>query len=128
MPRNYDELAAAEEDSFVIRGETFKFRRVPYTVLDQIDVLQKEFVESGPETYAAAVEFAQNRLLLLLDSAADAVARWKALTSREDDPVTYKEIMQISRWAYEVATGLPTMQPTPSDAGQQKTPATSKAG
>ena len=129
-PRNFDEARDAEDLSFVIRGETFKFKRVPYTVLDEIELLQTAFREKATEgeaTWADTVEFALARLLLLLETDNGSAERFTALTTRDDDPVTYSEIMQISRWAYEEATGVPTMPPTPSQPGPGNTGGSSKA-
>lgn len=126
MPRNYDQMRDGEDHSFVIRGETFKLKRVRPAVLDQIDALQKEFVASEADSYADVVAFSEKRLLLLIDDSNGALPRWKVLRDRDDDPVTYGEIMDVSRWAFEEVTGLPTMPPAPSQPGRGSTAPTSK--
>jgi hypothetical protein len=127
MPRNYDEMRAAEDHTFIIRGESFTINRMRPEVMGEIEALEKDFTESEKTTYQDVVNFAESRLKLLLDDQNGAVDRWDALRAKEEDPVTYGEIMDLSRWAVETITGLPTMPPAPSAPGRGKTAASSKA-
>lgn len=47
----------------------------------------------------------------------DDAARYEELRAREDDPIEYRELLAIVRWAVEVSTGRPTEQPAPSGSG-----------
>ncbi len=115
MPRNYDEMRQAEDRSFVMRGETFTLRRVPPEILTDLVEMENALGESA--TYADLVKFAEERLLMLIDDQNGATARWQAIRANADDPVTYGELMDVSRWAVTEITGLPTMPPSPSQPG-----------
>lgn len=129
MPRNYDEIRnGREDDTFVIRGETFKLRAVPYTVLDEIEALQTDYLKQDLTSYKVTFDFSMSRLLMLLDDTDGAAERLKALCERKDDPVTYGELLDLSKWALERATGLPTMPPAASPASPAGTARTSKGG
>lgn len=102
--------------SFKIGGETFVRRTglrpeilLPWEkigddtpaseVLETIDLLVTDFIESGD----------------------DAVARYKALREREDDPVTLEDLQELVEWLVAEQTGRPTGPPsgsTPSGAPQ----------
>ncbi len=126
MPRNYDEIAAAEDRSFIIRGEKFTITRGSPELVGKVEELQKKFAASDAEGYEDVIEFIEARLLMLIDDQNGAQARWKKL--RETESISYGEIMDASLWAVEVITGLPTMPPAPSPGGGGKTAASSKAG
>jgi hypothetical protein len=127
-PRNYDELRDAEERSFVIRGETFQIRRGRPEMLGELTEAEDRFVKLEAKGYPDILAFSEERLKLLLDPADDALARWDALRAREEDPVTYGEIIDISRWAVEAITRLPTRLAVPSDVGPGPIAASSTAG
>ena len=126
MPRNYDEMRDQQDLTFVIRGETFKLRRCRPEAFGQIEEIEKKFADATTFEEISAIN--EERLMLLLDDGNGAIARWEKLRQSEDDPVTYGEITDISRWAVEEITGLPTMQPSPSEGGRGRTAASSKAG
>jgi hypothetical protein len=133
MPRNYDEMRDAEDRAFVMRGETFTVRRCRPEVLDDLLSMEKTYHEDlaalTPEDspYPVIIGFAEKRLLMLIDDQNGAVSKWEALRNDPDNPVTYGEIMDVSTWAMEAITGLPTLPPSPSAPGRGKTAATSKA-
>ncbi len=125
--RNYDEMANGGEDrTFLIRGETFKLKQVGPGVLDEMTALEEEFVKLDTPKYSDISNLAEQKLVLLLDPADDALARWQAL--RAEDKVGYKEIVDLSRWAFEVVTGFPTRLLEASQAGAGSTAASSTAG
>ncbi len=119
-------MAAAEDRSFVMRGETFTITRGSPELVGRVEELQKKFASSEAEGYEDVIEFIEARLLMLIDDQNGAVDRWKALRAKEQ--ISYGEIMDASLWAVEVITGLPTTQPAPSPAGPGKTGISSKAG
>ncbi len=125
MPRNYDEIRDAEDRSFVIRGETFTLRRVRPEILTDLVEMENALGESA--TYADLVKFAEERLLLLIDDNNGAAARWQTIRENPDDPVTYGELMDVSRWAVTEIKGLPTMPPSPSQPGAKTSGSSSKA-
>ncbi len=126
MPRNYDEMAQAEDRSFIIRGEKFTITRGSPELVGRVEALQKEFAESKADDYETVVKFLEDRLLMLIDDQNGAAARWQKL--RETESLSYGEIMDVSVWAVEVITGLPTMPPAPSQGGRGKTAGSSKDG
>ena len=127
--RNYDEMRSTEEEeTFVIRGETFKLKRVRPEVMDELLTIENEFLAKEDKTYSDIVAAGEAKLLLLLDESDDAINRWKALRERAEDPVTYREIMDISKWAFEVVSGFPTMQVAPLDSGVATTSELSRVG
>lgn len=124
MPRNYDEIRDAQDLSFVIRGQTFQLRRGTPEVLDQIETLQRDYLAAEVTTYADIATFSENRLKLLLVE--EDAARWDALRANGDDPIAFREIQDLSKWAIEEITGFPTIPSSPSPAGDGTTDTSSK--
>ncbi len=124
MPRNYDEMRQAEDRSFVINGETFTLKRVKPDVLNDIVEMAKALPEEAP--YSELYEFFQKQLLALVDFSNGDMARWEKARDDLSNPITYGEMQDLSRWATEVVTGLPTMPPTPSSPGARTSGSSSK--
>jgi hypothetical protein len=133
MPRNYDEMRDAEDRTFVMRDELFTIKRCRPEVIGEFTVMEKEYQENlknlpdDDPVYPTIIAFAEKRLLLLIDDQNGAVSKWEALRDDPDNPITYGEIMDVSTWALELITGLPTMPPSPSAPGRGKAVASSKA-
>ncbi len=124
MPRNYDEMRQAEDRSFVINGETFTLKRVKPDVLNNIVALAKELPDEAP--YSELYEFFQKQLLQLVDFSNGDMARWEKARDDLANPITYGEMQDLSRWATEVVTGLPSMPPTPSSPGARTSGSSSR--
>jgi bifunctional N-acetylglucosamine-1-phosphate-uridyltransferase/glucosamine-1-phosphate-acetyltransferase GlmU-like protein len=127
MPRNYDEMREAQDRSFTIGGETFTVRRCGLGTMGELVEMEKEFLAEDEVTYMDIADFAQKRLRILIDDQNGAVSRWEALIASEENPVEYGEIVDASKWAVELVTGLPTLPPSPSAPGPGKTSGSSKA-
>lgn len=125
MPRNYDEIRDKTDDSFIIRGQTFKLRRTSPEELGKVVALEREWREAET-TYEQDCAFFEKRFLMLIDDSNGAADRWKDLRAKNE--ITYGEIVDLSIWASEQMTHLPTLRPSPSEPGPSKTAATSKAG
>lgn len=121
MPINFDELAAQEDRDFIIRGEQFTLQHVRPEVMDEIDGLEEEYLKIEDPKYSDIVKLAESRLRLMLDDGNGQVERWEELRARKDNPVTYGEIMALSRRALEIVSGVPTMPSEASTAGDGKT-------
>jgi hypothetical protein len=125
---DFDEARKNEDRDFVIRGQTFTIQRVRPEVMNEIEQLDRAFLEVEEPTYSDVVTLAENRLCLLIDDHNGAVDRWRELRAREEDPVEYGEIMAISRKAFELVSGLPTMPPVASTGGDGTTDSSSTGG
>jgi hypothetical protein len=126
MPRNYDEIREQEDRTFIIRGETFTLRRCRPEALGEIVEIEKKFEKA--KTFQEVADINEERLIFLINDQNGAVERWQKIRADEENPVTYGEITDLSRWAVEQITGLPTMQASPSQGGPGTTAASSKAG
>ncbi len=128
MPMNFDEIAAAEDRSFIIRGETFTIVRGSPELVGRVVAAERDHAAKPEKDRSedANLEFVQDRLFMLIDDSNGAVDRWKALRAKEE--IGYGEIIRVSNWALEILMGLPTLPPEPSPTGRGKTAASSKAG
>lgn len=72
------------------------------------------------------IEKMQKRIMLFLDEKDH--ERFQALTRRKKDPVAMFMWQQVYTWLLEVATGRPTEQPSPSEAGAGNGAPSSQAG
>lgn len=124
MPINYDEMQQTEDRAFIIRGETFQIPHIHPNVMTRLQEIEAKL--DSVETHEQVLAIVEERLVLLLDDSNGSVERWQKLRADEANPVSYGEIMDISRRAVEMITGLPTMQPAPSVAGRGKTASSSK--
>jgi hypothetical protein len=117
MPIDFDQIQKEEDRSFIIRGETFVIQKVRPEVMDEIDRLEDEYLAIEEPHYSDIVKLADQRIKLMIDDRNGQVERWETLRSREEDPVSYGEVMAISRKALEVISGVPTLPSTPSTTG-----------
>ncbi len=111
---------------FVVHGETFTVTFGSKALVGELEEMQKAYFESPETTYESLMEFTEGRLLRMVDDQNGASAKLKKLI--DDGHMSYSEIMDSTRWAYELMTGLPTMPPAPSQGGGGRTAASSKAG
>lgn len=116
--KNFDEMLAQDRE-FTVGGETFHWRDVRPEVLTSFSPSETE----GDDN--AAWRLMDDQILLFL--AADEHDRWRALRSRDDNPVTIAQLNAILLWLMEEQTGRPTQAPSPSASGRTTTKATSRA-
>jgi len=126
MPRNYDEIREQEDRTVIIRGETFTLRRCRPEALAEVVDMEEKFKKA--KTFQELAEIYQGIIAFLINDQNGAVERWNKLREDESDPITFGELKDLSTWAVEQITGVPTMQVSPSGAGPGKTAASSKAG
>ncbi len=119
MPRNYDEMRKAADRDFVVHGETFTVSFGSKALVGELEEMQKTYAESPETTYQSLMEFAEGRLLLMVDDSNGASDKLRKLI--DEGHMSYSEIMDSARWAYELMTGVPTMPPAPSPGGGGKT-------
>jgi hypothetical protein len=125
--RDYDEKRLSNGDlSFRLRGETLHLKRVRPEVLDEILAIENEFLAIDTPGYGDVIHTNEAKLLLLL--ADEDQDTWKRLRENVDDPVEYREINDLSQWAFEVVTGFPTRLVAPSGIGGGATEASSEGG
>lgn len=128
MPINFDEIQEKEDRDFIIRGQTFTIQHVRPEEMLEIDKLEDAYIALTEPKFSDLVKMSEERLILLIDDGNGQVDRWRELRAREANPITYGEIMAISRKALEVISGIPTLPSTGSGAGDGKTDDSSKAG
>ncbi len=126
MPVNFDEIAEKEDRDFIIRGQTFTVQRVSPGVMDQIDSIQEHFAALEDPTYSQLADYFNQRIKLLIDNGNGAVEKWDELMEGGDIP--YTDLSAISRTAFEIATGFPTMPASGSAGGAAAAGGSSKAG
>jgi len=114
----------AEDRQFEIGGELFEWIyphwEVSSGLWDGDDQKREGEGENGKAeafSFRADTEYAIARVPIFLDSKNDAHKRWKALVARKTDPVPRHQIVQLYRWLFEVASGLPTNPPSESEPG-----------
>jgi hypothetical protein len=128
MPVDFDQIRDQDDRVFIIRGESFTIQNVRPEVMEDVNALEDAFVAIPEPKYSDVVELAEKRLLLFLDDENGAVDRWKVLRERKLDPISYREITEISKLVLEKATGLPTMPPPDSGNGGDSTTGSSSVG
>lgn len=113
-----------ENRQFEIGGELFEWTyphwEVSAKLWDGDDQKREGEGENGkPEAFSfkADTEYAIKNIPIFLDPKNDAHKRWKALVVRKTDPVPRHQIVQLYRWLFEVASGLPTTPPSASEPG-----------
>ncbi len=122
--------ASAEEREFEIGGIVFKWR-YPYweDIAEVFDRDTQEIAETNGDALSVRknIEDLQQRVELFLEP--DETKKWQELVHRREGPVPHAQYSELYRWLLEVTSGThPTEPPSPSEAGQQKTVRTSKAG
>ena len=131
--RNFDEELIQDRE-FRIGGQIFQWRYPHWEVGAELfdDELKPE-AEEGAETngafsFKADTEYAIKNVPIFLDPKNDSHKRWKALTARKTDPVPRHQIVQLYRWLFEVASGLPTSPPSESEPGGGSSAESSEEG
>lgn len=105
----------AEERSFKLGGETFTIR--PAVRPETLAAAARVTTDSG---VADDIEAFDELILGFLED--EGRARYETLRRREEDPVTFTDLMEVAAWMVEVNSGRPTVQPSPSSAGLPQTP------
>lgn len=114
--RDYDEMRSTNGDlTFKLRGEELHLKRVRPEVLDDILAIEREFMAIEDPQYGDVVRTNEAKLLLLI--ADEDRKTWQRLRENVEDPVEYREINDLSQWAFEVVTGFPTRLAAPSGTG-----------
>lgn len=119
--KDFDEVRAQrqvrpeEERSFKLGGEQF-------TIRDSVraDTLAAGARVTDKSSVAEDVDAMDELILGFLDEADH--ERYLELRRRERDPVTFYDLVDVAQWMVQVNTGRPTVQPSPSGAGEQTTP------
>lgn len=112
-----------ENRQFEVGGELFEWTYPHWEVAAGLwdgDDQEREGETNGkPEKFSfrADTEYAIKHVPIFLDPKNDSLKRWKALVARKTDPVPRHQIVQLYRWLFEVASGLPTKPPSDSEPG-----------
>ena len=111
-----------ENRQFEIGGELFEWTYPHWEVSAKLwdgDDQKEEGSENvrAAFSFKADTEYAIKNIPIFLDPKNDAHKRWKALVVRKTDPVPRHQIVQLYRWLFEVASGLPTTPPSASEPG-----------
>lgn len=122
MPRNFDELRAAQDLEFTIGGETFSMHLLP---LKMIDVWTKREADVKTDDTEAFTQMCIDRIADAVEDGNGAGGRWRELCKSDNGP-SYGELLALARWAWEAQSDLPTMEPEPSQPGPGKTVVSSK--
>lgn len=124
--KNFDEernfVPLDEEDRrFQLGGETFTLRaRVrPEVLIPATRITNGSAMEDDIANIDAA-------LAALLEP--ESAERFTRLRAREDDPITYKELLPVIAYAVEVTAGRPTKPSASSGNGDAASTDASKAG
>jgi len=115
--KNFDDLLE-ENMTFTIRGETFALRDV------RPEVIAAWEDEANSDTAAEGLVGLDAKIQTLLASDEDRT-RWQTLRTREDDPVTLRQLKALVDWIVEVQSDRPTEPPSPSAGGRGRREATS---
>ena len=123
MQREFSKELAEDRD-FEIGGELFKFRYPHWEQAAElwdesspIEETGEDGEKNGSFSFRADTEFAIERIPIFLDPVNDSHTRFKALLARENDPVPRHQLVQLYRWLFQMASGLPTQPPSDSGSG-----------
>lgn len=103
-----------EERTFKLGGETFTIR--PAVRPETLIAASRVKTDSEIADDVAAFDEMLEGFLEPVDR-----DRYRELRLREDDPVTFADLMDVAQWAVEVNTGRPTGQPSLSSPGLKPT-------
>lgn len=108
-----------ENRQFEIGGELFEWTYPHWEVSAGLWDGDDTKTENGDGTFSfkADTAYAIKNVPLFLDPKNESHKRWKALVARKTDPVPRHQIVQLYRWLFEVASGLPTSPPSESESG-----------
>ncbi len=124
MPRNFDEMRKQRDLGFVVGDQAFTLHMMP---LDMIGVWTER---EDKVDLTDQAQFQQ----MCIDRVADAVAdgngseeRWRELCKSKQSP-SYGELLELSKWAWEAQSELPTMALEASAQQRGSSGAKSKVG
>ena len=120
--KNFDEMLPTDRE-LTVGGEQFHWRDVRPEVLTSFEPSRNG---DTPDDDNAAWRLMDDQILLFL--ATDEVDKWRALRTRDENPVTIAQLNAILLWLMEEQTGRPTQAPSPSASGRTPTKASSRAG
>ena len=113
-----------EDRQFEIGGELFEWQYPHWEKMaqlwDESDVTEEEDEDgnkNGTFSFKTDTEFAISRIPVFLNPANDSHKRFKTLLNRKTDPVPRHQIVQLYRWLFQQAAGLPTNPPSGSEPG-----------
>lgn len=112
---------SVEERTFQIGGETFVV-----TVGVHPDVLASYDDLNESDTATRTVEVVDEFIINMLEGN-DAAERWHAIRANRADPIELDDLLDLSKWLLETATGRPTGQPGDSSPGPASTETASTA-
>lgn len=129
--KNFDELLTPDR-TFTVRGQTFTWVEVRPEVLS---AMGRSLAAVSPNGDSEASEEEQDdaawksideqiKLFLIPEDR----ERWDTLRSREEEPVTIKQVNAVLQYLVEEQTDRPTQEPSPSATGPGKTARSSRAG
>lgn len=113
-----------DEREFEIAGEVFHWR-YPYweeiTAIFDEDLIEEpaDGEEVKDLTFHQNIEIFIRRIALFI--ADNDKERWQTLSYNKDNPIPYAQFSDLYRWLLEVASGRPTVPPSPSESGDGTT-------
>jgi hypothetical protein len=122
MPRNFDELRKAKDLSFVLNDQVFTIHLMS---LSMIGVWTEREAKIKPEDTEAFTQMCIDRVADAVDDGNGSADRWRELCASDHGP-SYGELLELSRWTWEVQSDLPTMESAPSQPGRGTTAVSSK--
>jgi len=124
MSRNFDELLAPDH-TFTVRGQTFSWKEVRPEVLSAMGIALGKVEDDGEDPNVGWAAIDDQILLFIVPEDHE---KWRELRSREEDPVTIKQLNAILDYLIGEQSDRPTQTPSPSASGRGRTAASSKAG
>jgi hypothetical protein len=109
---------ASRDRSFKIAGEEFTRR-----VAVRPEVLEEWSRLGADEAETTGFQILDRVIFSLIEP--DGHDRWRQLREREQDPITYKDLQEVTAWLVAEETGRPTAAPSPSTAGREQPGTTS---
>jgi hypothetical protein len=127
MPIDFDALREKEDRGIVIRGERFTVQYVTPATMDKFEAVQNAAAaRKGEITWAELAASYSERIKLMIDDGNGSVDRWQALV--DGDKIAYSELKELANRVVEMATDFPTMPPSVSGSGGERSAASSRAG
>lgn len=114
--KNFDEARSARKNadrSFQISGETFVMRSgVRPEVLVPYETMSTDMAAGD------ALQVIDDLVLTLIEKDDDAEARYLAIRTNDDDPVTLADLQDLVKWMVETQADRPTSPPSHSPTGR----------
>lgn len=102
--------------SFTLRGESFTFlANVRFDVLKRVSSL------SGDNAGEHIITVLEEAVIDLIEDVDDGHARFRAVCSQNEFPVTFTDLNEIATWLIEKQVNRPTQAPSSSTDGRSKT-------